>query len=42
MNFLKSELRYVAPFRDAKVTNGGESVDFTHFNHKIGCYGNVP
>jgi len=42
MNILKSEWRYFTPSRNAKATNKGELVDFTHFNFKIGCHGNVP
>ena len=42
MNLLKLELLYSTPFRNAKTTNGGESVDFANFDPKIGCYGNVP
>ena len=42
MNLLKLQLQYSAPFWNAKAINKGESTDFAHFDHKIGCHGNVP
>ena len=41
MKLLKLELRHSTSFRNAKVTNEDESADFTIFNSKIGCHGNV-
>jgi len=35
-------MRYSTPFRKAKATNEGKSVDFANFNPKIGCHSNVP
>jgi len=42
MNVLKLELWYSILFWNAKATNLGKSADFVHFNHKIGCHGNIP
>jgi len=41
LNNLKSKLRYSNPVRNAKATNEGESVNFAHFNSKLGCDGNL-
>ena len=35
MNLLKPKLRHSTPFRNAKLTNKGESANFAHFNPKI-------
>ena len=42
MNLLESELQYFTPLRNANATTKCQSADFEHFNHEIGCYGNIP